>query len=132
MWMMVLEALLDVNMTLVNFDTNSSDLSLKRKQNIYHLSKASIIEWRRRSSLRGRGSCMLITLYWRRLMCLVLILKLNMSIRLHESLTTKSILNSHLGLSLSNIRQRMETDLCDKARKRKTCSMLISHLKHDL
>jgi hypothetical protein len=60
------------------------------------------------------------------------VLKSKLSIRHHESLTTKSILNAHLGLGLSNIRQRMETDLRDKARKRKTYSMLISHLKHDL
>jgi hypothetical protein len=62
MWMMVLEALLDVNLALLNSDTNSADLSLKGTQNIHHLSKASIIRWRKRSSLRG-GSCIQITRY---------------------------------------------------------------------
>jgi hypothetical protein len=60
---MVLEALLDVDLTLLNSDTDRADLLLNRTQNIHHLSKASIIRWRRRSSLKGGGSCMLITLY---------------------------------------------------------------------
>jgi len=60
---MVLEALLDVNLALLNFDIDSPDLSLKSTQNIHHLSKASIIRWWRWSSLRGGGSYMLITLY---------------------------------------------------------------------
>jgi hypothetical protein len=130
--MMVLEALLDVNLALLNSDTNSTDLSLKRTQNIHHLMKASIIRLSRWSSLRGGGSYMLITLYWKRLRCFSLTLKSKLSIRLHESLYPKRILNSHLGLSLSNIRHRMETDLRDKACKRKTCRVLVSHLKHSL
>jgi hypothetical protein len=56
MWMMVLEALLDVNLALLNSDTDSVDLLLKKMQNIHHLSKASIIGWKRWSSLRGGGS----------------------------------------------------------------------------
>jgi hypothetical protein len=39
----VLEALLDVNLSLLNSDTDSADLPLNRTQNIHHLSKASII-----------------------------------------------------------------------------------------
>jgi hypothetical protein len=132
MRMMVLEALLDVNLALLNFDPDSVDLSLKRTQNIHHLSKASIKRWRRWSCLRGGGSCMLITLYWRRLKCFALTLKSKLSIRLYESLTTKSILNSHLGLNLNNICHRTETNLRDKAHKRKTCRVLVSHLKHGL
>jgi len=130
--MMVLEALLDVNLALLNSDTNRADPSLKSMQSIHHLSKTSIIRWRRWSSLRRGGSCMLITLYWKRLRCFALTLKLKLSIRLHESLTPKRILNSHLGLSLSNIRHRTKIDLHDKVCKRKTCGMLISHLDHSL
>jgi hypothetical protein len=48
MWMMVLEALLNINLALLNSDIDSADLSLKSMQNIHHLSKASIIRWRRR------------------------------------------------------------------------------------
>jgi len=130
MWMMGLEALLDVNLALLNSDTDSPDLSLKSTQNIHHLSKASIIRWRRWSSLRGGSSGILITLYGRRLRCFALALKPKLGIRLHESLTPKKILNSHLGLSLSNIRHRTETDLCDKACKGRPveCSSLISSM----
>jgi hypothetical protein len=75
---------------------------------------------------------MLINLYWRRLRCFALTFKLKLSIGIHESLTPKRILNSHLGLSLSNICHRSETDLHDKARKRKTYRVLVSHLEHGL
>jgi hypothetical protein len=53
MWKIVLEALLDVDLALLNFDTDSADIPLNRTQNIHHLSKARIILWRRRSNLRG-------------------------------------------------------------------------------
>jgi hypothetical protein len=132
MWMMVLEALVDVNLALLNSDIDRADLSLRSMQSIHHLSTTSIIRWRRWSSLRGGGSCMLITLYWRRLRCFALTLKPKLSIRLHESLTPKRILNCRLGLSLSNILHRTEIDLRDKTRKRKTCRVLVSHLEHGL
>jgi hypothetical protein len=40
---MVLEALLNVDLTLLYFDTDRVDLPLNRIQNIHHLSKANII-----------------------------------------------------------------------------------------
>jgi hypothetical protein len=46
MWMIVLEALLNINLALVNSDTDSADLLLKSTKNIHHLSKASITRWR--------------------------------------------------------------------------------------
>jgi len=64
MWMMVVEAILDVNLVLLNSDTDSANLSLKSTQNIRHGSKASIIRWRRWSSLRGGGNYMLIIVYY--------------------------------------------------------------------
>jgi hypothetical protein len=40
---MVLETLIDVNLALLNSNTDSSDLSLKSTQSIHNLNKASII-----------------------------------------------------------------------------------------
>jgi hypothetical protein len=51
--MMVLEALLNINLALLNSNIDSADLSLKSTQNIHHLSKASIIRWRRRRQLHA-------------------------------------------------------------------------------
>jgi hypothetical protein len=127
-----LEPLLDVNLVLFNSETDNVDISLKSTQNIHHLRKASIIRWRRWSSLRRGGSCMLITLYWRRIRCFALTLKPKLSISLHESLTPKRILNSHIVLSLSNICHKTEIVLCDMAHKRKTYRVLVSYLEHGL
>jgi len=113
MWMMVLEALVDINLVLLNLDANSADLSLERTLCLHNMGKSSIIRWRRWSNLKEGGSSMLINLYRRRLRCFTLTFKPKLSIRIHESLTPKRILNTHHGLSLSNVRHRMETDLCD-------------------
>jgi hypothetical protein len=128
---MVLEALLDVDLALLNFDIDRADLPLNRTQNIHHLSKASIIRWRKMSNLRGGGSCMLITLYWRRLRCFALTLKTKLSIRLHESMTPKRILNLHLGLN-RDVCHKLKIDRRDQARKRKPYRMIISHIKHSV
>jgi hypothetical protein len=52
MWLNMLEALLDVDLALLNPNTNSAFFSLKRTQNNHNLRKSSIIRWRRWSSMR--------------------------------------------------------------------------------
>jgi hypothetical protein len=129
--MIALEALLNVDLALLNSNTDRVDLPLNRTQHIHHLSKTSIIQWRKRSSLRGGGCYMLFILCWRRLRCFVLTLKMKLRIRLHESLTPKRILNTYPGLS-RDVCHILKTYLRDQARIRKPCRMIISHIKHSV
>jgi hypothetical protein len=58
-WMMVLETVVYIKLALLNSNTDRvelpldrADIPLNRAQCNHNLSKASIIRWRRRSSLR--------------------------------------------------------------------------------
>jgi hypothetical protein len=64
-----------------------------------------------------------------RLRSFILNFMLQLGIRLHGCLTPKRILNSYPKLS-RDVYHRLKIDLGDQAHKRKTCRMIISHLKH--
>jgi hypothetical protein len=73
----------------------------------------------------------MLKLNWRRLRSFVLTFMPQLGNRLHECLTLKRILYSHPRLS-RDVCHKLKTDLRDQARKRKTCRMIISHLKHNV
>jgi hypothetical protein len=56
--------------------------------------------------------------------------KLQLGVRLHESLTGKRVLNPHHQLG-RDIYPRLNNELCDQAHKRKTSRVLISGLEHN-
>jgi hypothetical protein len=66
---------------------------------------------------------------WRRSYFL-LILNAQLSIRFHHCMLPKGILGLLFWLHSWNVKNKLQANPCDKARKWETCLMLITHLKH--
>lgn len=133
---MMLETLLDIELALLNLNTdrtnlplNRADIPLKRAQCSHNLSISNIIMRRLRSSLRRGSSCRYLKLNKWRLRSVILTFMPQLGIKLHESLTAKGVLYSHHGL-YRDVYLRLNNELRDQASKRKPYSMFISHLHH--
>jgi hypothetical protein len=125
---MVLETLLNSDIDGFDLPLNRVGILLNKTQCSHNLSISSIIRRRLRSSLRRGSSCRWLKLNWKKLWSFSLTFIPQLGIRLHKCLTPKRILNFHYELS-RDVGHNLKTNLREQARERKTCSMIISHLK---